>query len=156
MPAGANDGECLLAALTGGHGQQQHPPREQPAGQMQQQEGKSGTAQDAQPHVSCPDDGIGAEDGGSGVPRVVEVLSRLRGPWAVLFWEAGSRRLWMGRDILGEPGRVHVYLIRERDVSLGDQPRWSTTSQAAPVASQLAAHTSILHTVSQRTCGKSG
>ncbi len=29
------------------------------------------------------------------------VLSRVEGPWAVLFWHAPSRTLWFGRDVLG-------------------------------------------------------
>lgn len=105
VPPGANDGECLLAALTGGCTQQQ---QEQQALLEQQQEGKAGTQHGVQEHGLCQDDSKGSGDGGSGVPRVVEVLSGLRGPWAVLFWEAGSRRLWMGRDVLGETVRVHA------------------------------------------------
>lgn len=33
-----------------------------------------------------------------GVPAV---LSRVRGPWALVFWEARSGTLWFGRDVLG-------------------------------------------------------
>ena len=32
---------------------------------------------------------------------VSEVLNRLRGPWAIAYWEAASRRLWFGRDAIG-------------------------------------------------------
>jgi asparagine synthetase B (glutamine-hydrolysing) len=31
----------------------------------------------------------------------VRVLSKLRGPWSVLYWQQGSSTLWIGRDIMG-------------------------------------------------------
>ncbi|KAG2486956.1 hypothetical protein HYH03_014453 [Edaphochlamys debaryana] len=35
---------------------------------------------------------------GDEVPRL---LSALRGPWALLFWDPRAQRLWLGRDVLG-------------------------------------------------------
>lgn len=32
---------------------------------------------------------------------VIEVLSRIRGPWAVVFWQASTSTLWFGRDVMG-------------------------------------------------------
>lgn len=34
------------------------------------------------------------------VPRVFNCL---RGPWAAVYWHAPTRKLWFGRDVLGEP-----------------------------------------------------
>jgi asparagine synthetase B (glutamine-hydrolysing) len=39
--------------------------------------------------------------GDTNVGGVPGVLSRIRGPWAVVFWDAGTHTLWFGRDILG-------------------------------------------------------
>lgn len=33
---------------------------------------------------------------------VTELLSRLRGPWALMYWHAGSGTLWFGRDCIGK------------------------------------------------------
>ena len=35
---------------------------------------------------------------------VVAVLSALRGPWALVYWQAAARTLWLGRDAIGERG----------------------------------------------------
>jgi hypothetical protein len=32
---------------------------------------------------------------------VADVLSRLRGPWALVYWQEAERRLWYGRDVVG-------------------------------------------------------
>ena len=48
----------------------------------------------------------------SGVP---ELLSRLRGPWALAYWDAASRRLWFGRDAIGR----RSLLVHWPDVSDG-------------------------------------
>eukprot|EP00249_Psilotum_nudum_P008673 c21436_g1_i1 orf=198-2339(+) len=32
---------------------------------------------------------------------VAELLSRIRGPWALIYWQEKSKTLWFGRDILG-------------------------------------------------------
>jgi len=31
------------------------------------------------------------------------ILSSLRGPWAVVYWQARSETLWIGRDPIGKP-----------------------------------------------------
>ena len=33
---------------------------------------------------------------------VPEVLSSIRGPWALVFWQPSARTLWFGRDVVGE------------------------------------------------------
>ena len=33
---------------------------------------------------------------------VTAVLSALRGPWAILYWQAASQTVWLGRDPIGE------------------------------------------------------
>ncbi|XP_024018287.1 asparagine synthetase domain-containing protein 1 isoform X1 [Morus notabilis] len=32
---------------------------------------------------------------------VIEVLSKIRGPWSVIYWQESSRTLWFGRDAFG-------------------------------------------------------
>lgn len=32
---------------------------------------------------------------------IARVLSRLRGPWALVYWQESSQRLWYGRDVVG-------------------------------------------------------
>ena len=32
---------------------------------------------------------------------VVHLLSRLRGPWALIYWQESAQRLWYGRDVVG-------------------------------------------------------
>jgi len=44
------------------------------------------------------DGGARAAPAGSHVPAV---LSALRGPWALVFWQAAEGRLWFGRDAVG-------------------------------------------------------
>jgi len=46
------------------------------------------------------------------------ILSQLRGPWALVYWQARDRRLWFGRDVLGRrsllvhwPDRRHGRLL---------------------------------------------
>eukprot|EP00899_Mesostigma_viride_P003603 jgi/Mesvir1/13243/Mv18976-RA.1 len=34
-------------------------------------------------------------------PTVPDVLSRLRGPWALVYWQAAARTLWVARDAIG-------------------------------------------------------
>lgn len=33
---------------------------------------------------------------------VAELLSQLRGPWALIFWHQATSTLWFGRDVMGE------------------------------------------------------
>eukprot|EP00050_Salpingoeca_kvevrii_P001453 m.170070 g.170070 ORF g.170070 m.170070 type:complete len:570 (+) comp10375_c0_seq6:4768-6477(+) len=37
----------------------------------------------------------------SGAPGIAEILSRLRGPWAFVFYAAATHELWFGRDYFG-------------------------------------------------------
>lgn len=34
---------------------------------------------------------------------VPDVFNCLRGPWAAVYWQAATRTLWFGRDVLGRP-----------------------------------------------------
>lgn len=34
--------------------------------------------------------------------QVVSVLSRLRGPWSLIYWQMKTNLLWFARDWLGE------------------------------------------------------
>jgi len=45
------------------------------------------------------DNGDGGGDGGGG--GITRVLSRLRGPWALVYWHESTQRLWYGRDVVG-------------------------------------------------------
>lgn len=42
---------------------------------------------------------------------VSDLLSQLRGPWALMYWQASSRTLWFGRDAIGDPS-FSVYAAR--------------------------------------------
>ncbi|XP_032218763.1 asparagine synthetase domain-containing protein 1 isoform X1 [Nematostella vectensis] len=35
------------------------------------------------------------------VSHVVDVMSRIRGPWSFIYWQASQERLWFGRDFFG-------------------------------------------------------
>ncbi|MED6169092.1 hypothetical protein PIB30_018227 [Stylosanthes scabra] len=37
----------------------------------------------------------------SGKRTVLDVLSIIKGPWAIIYWQDGSRTLWFGRDAFG-------------------------------------------------------
>ena len=37
---------------------------------------------------------------------IAVTLSSLRGPWAVVYWQAHTETLWFGRDPLGEPAET--------------------------------------------------
>lgn len=57
------------------------------------------------------------------VPRV---LSQLRGPWAMLYWQAAVETLWFGRDVMGKRRQstsTHILSYREvlRQGTLGGQ-----------------------------------
>lgn len=34
---------------------------------------------------------------------IVQVLSKVEGPWAAVYWQDSSQTLWIGRDPLGKP-----------------------------------------------------
>jgi asparagine synthetase B (glutamine-hydrolysing) len=38
---------------------------------------------------------------GSAEDAIAHVLSRLRGPWALVYWHESAQRLWYGRDVVG-------------------------------------------------------
>ncbi|CAN1838793.1 Asparagine synthetase domain-containing protein 1 [Linum perenne] len=38
---------------------------------------------------------------GEGKSSVLEVLSLIKGPWAIIYWQESSRTLWFGRDAFG-------------------------------------------------------
>jgi len=59
-----------------------------------------------------------ATEAGSSVPGV---LSRLRGPWTVIFWQERERTLWFGRDFMGR----RTLLAHYPDA---DDPRFLLTS----------------------------
>lgn len=44
----------------------------------------------------------GAAAAGSACEDVVAVLSKLRGPWALIYWQAQQQTLWFGRDVMGK------------------------------------------------------
>jgi hypothetical protein len=68
----------------------------------------------------------GEEGAGAGAGAwVVRLLSRIRGPWALVFWHAPSQRLWWGRDAIGRRRCVH------RGRAPGDLTREMETPLAA-------------------------
>ena len=42
---------------------------------------------------------------GASVPAA---LSRLRGPWAVVYWQAATETAWIGRDPIGVPQSLQM------------------------------------------------
>ncbi|PNH02542.1 PHD finger protein ALFIN-LIKE 1 [Tetrabaena socialis] len=64
-----------------------------------------------------------------GALSVPQVLSALRGPWALLYWDALGERLWLGRDVLGRRSLL-MHLPDPND------PRFllSSVSQLPPTA----------------------
>jgi hypothetical protein len=44
---------------------------------------------------------------GTVAEHIANVMSGLRGPWAILYWHASSRTLWFGRDMLGTRTFTH-------------------------------------------------
>ncbi|KAL3367730.1 hypothetical protein AABB24_008870 [Solanum stoloniferum] len=51
------------------------------------------------PHVSSPHNK--AHTSGDRQCTVPELLSRIKGPWALIYWQSSSRILWFGRDAFG-------------------------------------------------------
>ena len=43
--------------------------------------------------------------------NVAAILSSLRGPWAVVYWQAASQTLWLGRDPIGKPAVSWLMLL---------------------------------------------
>eukprot|EP00850_Spirogloea_muscicola_P023481 SM000360S13675 [mRNA] locus=s360:1693:7369:- [translate_table: standard] len=48
-------------------------------------------------------DQLGSRNCGSSnsTSSIVQLLSRLRGPWSLIYWQAASYQLWFGRDLMG-------------------------------------------------------
>ncbi|GAQ79948.1 asparagine synthase domain-containing protein [Klebsormidium nitens] len=67
---------------------------------------------DASPPLNDPSNGeySGSEPGAKCSqchrPPVVRILSELRGPWALAYWQAAIRTLWYGRDFVGRRSLV--------------------------------------------------
>lgn len=88
----ANDGKALLAALGAledsskcqQQAQQQHVQQSIP-----QEEQTQGTSQKPSQQQQL-------------LQQVPVLLSNLRGPWSLIYWQAATRTLWFGRDWLGE------------------------------------------------------
>ena len=55
----------------------------------------------------CNDGHILVEALGAPGASVPAVLSRLRGPWAVVYWQAATETVWIGRDPVGAPQSPH-------------------------------------------------
>ncbi|KAK2636042.1 hypothetical protein Ddye_030834 [Dipteronia dyeriana] len=45
--------------------------------------------------------GIACHCKGNGQSSIVDVLSTIKGPWALIYWQNSSRTLWFGRDAIG-------------------------------------------------------
>jgi hypothetical protein len=129
IPAGANDGKALLAAL------QQASAAAAAADAGLSAAGGAGTAADTSTLASAAAAKQGAptravsispngsssssssRDGNNGsnssvacVEAVVGVLSRLRGPWSLIYWQKQQQTLWFGRDVMGKAhaARIHT------------------------------------------------
>ncbi|CAM6085014.1 unnamed protein product [Calypogeia fissa] len=94
-----NDGEVLMSALCGCCGCKCHSSR-----LVSQCE-----CTDSESHQSVP-----------------QVLSKLRGPWALMYWQAVSQTLWFGRDAIGRRSLL-IHLPSAND------PRLLLTSVASDV-----------------------
>jgi asparagine synthetase B (glutamine-hydrolysing) len=93
LQEGGNDGKALLAALDAlqDDGQlQQQQQQQQEQEQLQQRAHAQQQQQDQQQPTQQQQQ------------QLPVLLSQLRGPWSLIYWQAGSRTLWFGRDWLGE------------------------------------------------------
>jgi hypothetical protein len=43
-----------------------------------------------------------SSDDSSAAAGVVEVLSKLRGPWSLFYWQEQQQTLWFARDVMGK------------------------------------------------------
>eukprot|EP00898_Chlorokybus_atmophyticus_P002784 jgi/Chlat1/3506/Chrsp23S03693 len=71
-------------------------------------------------------------DANNNIP-VPSVLSQLRGPWAVIYWQNSTRTLWFGRDAIGRRSLL-VHMPTDSD------SRFIMTSTAARFNSSISAH----------------
>jgi hypothetical protein len=52
--------------------------------------------------VSISAGAAGAEAEAEAAAGVISVLSKLRGPWSLIYWQKQQQRLWFGKDVMGE------------------------------------------------------
>ncbi|XP_030956926.1 asparagine synthetase domain-containing protein 1-like isoform X1 [Quercus lobata] len=69
------------------------------------------------------------EKGKSSVP---EVLSTIKGPWAVIYWQESSRTLWFGRDAFGRRSLlVHWPTLEDHRFLLSSLSPFSSTEESS-------------------------
>jgi hypothetical protein len=106
VPDGGNDGKCLLAALEALHSkysQQEHKAHvQQPEDEQQQQQVQQSEDDDQQQQHIQLQQSKDEQQQQQQQQEVTALLSKLRGPWSLIYWQAASRTLWFGRDWLGE------------------------------------------------------
>lgn len=69
------------------------------------------------------------EKGKSSVP---EVLSTIKGPWAVIYWQESSRTLWFGRDAFGRRSLlVHWPTLEDHRFLLSSVSPFSSTEESS-------------------------
>jgi hypothetical protein len=97
VPEGGNDGKCLLAALEAlqSNSQQQQQAQLQTPDDEKQKTQKQKQAQQQQQQEQQQQQHLPA------------LLSQLRGPWTLIYWQEASGTLWFGRDWLGE-AQMHL------------------------------------------------
>ncbi|KAJ4804501.1 Asparagine synthetase domain-containing protein 1 [Rhynchospora pubera] len=85
----------------------------------------------------------GNEHKGKSVP---DVLSSIRGPWALMYWQIRSRTVWYGRDAFGR----RSLLVRE---PTSEDKRFIISSVAPPSSKNSFDGTSIAYTWQEIPCG---
>jgi asparagine synthetase B (glutamine-hydrolysing) len=87
LAEGGNDGNALLAALQGA--------LQDNCKQQQQQ-------QDVAQLQAAPQEQQHQQQQQQQQQQLPLLLSQLRGPWSLIYWQAATRTLWFGRDWLGK------------------------------------------------------
>ncbi|PON64653.1 Asparagine synthase family amidotransferase [Trema orientale] len=73
----------------------------------------------------------------SGKSSVVDVLSRIRGPWAVIYWQDSSRTLWFGRDAFGRRSLlVHWPTVEDSRFMLSSVSPISSVEQSSDLEAE--------------------
>ncbi|KAJ3685584.1 hypothetical protein LUZ61_014748 [Rhynchospora tenuis] len=85
----------------------------------------------------------GNENKGNSVP---DVLSSIRGPWALIYWQIRSRTVWYGRDAFGR----RSLLVRE---PTSEDNRFIISSVAPPSSNNSSDGTSMTHSWQEIPCG---
>ncbi|GMN42017.1 hypothetical protein TIFTF001_011230 [Ficus carica] len=68
----------------------------------------------------------------SGKASVVEVLSKIRGPWSIIYWQESSRTLWFGRDAFGRRSLlVHWPTLKDSQFLLSSVSHISPIEQSS-------------------------